>query len=87
MLITYLHQLKSRNVTYVTLIASLMQRVWHLPTERKTIQFRVFHINLITQDELGNTALSVACQNGHVNIIRHLVKRGADVDFQHRVSN
>ena len=43
-------------------------------------------ILFITQDELGMTALSAACQQGHVNIVRLLINNGANVDFQHKVN-
>ena len=37
------------------------------------------------QDEYGNTALSVACQEGHAETVRMLLEKGANIDYQDKV--
>ena len=37
------------------------------------------------QDDLGFTALGIACQEGHVNVARLLIERGAAIDYQNKV--
>ena len=37
------------------------------------------------QDEWGNTALSLACEGGHVETARILLDHGANVDYQNKV--
>ena len=37
------------------------------------------------QRDLGFTALEVACQEGHINVTRLLIERGAAIDYQNKV--
>jgi ankyrin repeat protein len=37
------------------------------------------------QDDLGSTALGVASQEGHVDVTRLLIERGAAIDYQNKV--
>ena len=37
------------------------------------------------QDDLGFTALGIACQQGHVNVARLLIEREAAIDYQNKV--
>ena len=37
------------------------------------------------QDDLGFTALGIACQEGHVDVAGLLIKRGAAIDYQNKV--
>ena len=37
------------------------------------------------QDDLGFTALGAACQQGHVDVARLLIERGAAIDYQNKV--
>ena len=37
------------------------------------------------QDDLGFTALGVACSNGHVHVACLLIERGAVIDYQNKV--
>ena len=37
------------------------------------------------QDDLGFTALSLACQEGHRDVAAVLIKRGATVDYLNKV--
>ena len=37
------------------------------------------------QDDLGFTALMVACQEGHVDVTQLLIDRGAAIDYQNKV--
>ena len=44
-----------------------------------------FFLFSFSQDELGSTALIGACQNGHSDTVRVLLKHGAIVDKQNKV--
>ena len=37
------------------------------------------------QDDLGFTALGIASQEGHVDVARLLIERGAAIDYQDKV--
>ena len=37
------------------------------------------------QDDLGYTALGIACDQGHVDVARLLIERGAAIDYQNKV--
>ena len=37
------------------------------------------------QDDLGFTALGIACQEGHIDIARLFIERGAAIDYQNKV--
>ena len=37
------------------------------------------------QDHLGFTALGIACQEGHLDVSRLLIERGASIDHQNKV--
>ena len=37
------------------------------------------------QDDLGFTALGTACQQGHTEVARLLIEKGATVDYQNKV--
>ena len=37
------------------------------------------------QDHLGFTALGAACQEGHTEVARLLIEKGATVDYQNKV--
>ena len=37
------------------------------------------------QNDLGSTALGIACQQGHVHVARLLIDRGAAIDYQNKV--
>ena len=37
------------------------------------------------QDDLGFTALGAASQEGHVEVTRLLIERGATIDYQNKV--
>ena len=37
------------------------------------------------QDDLGFTALGVACSRGHIDVTRLLIERGAAIDYQNKV--
>ena len=44
-----------------------------------------WHID--TTDEVGNSLLCVACQNGLKGIAKVVLRRGANINFQNRVGN
>ena len=37
------------------------------------------------QDDLGFTALVISCEEGHVDVARLLIERGAVIDYQNKV--
>ena len=37
------------------------------------------------QDDLGFTALGIACHEGHVDVTQLLIERGATIDYQNKV--
>ena len=37
------------------------------------------------QNDLGFTALGIASQEGHVEVVRLLIERGASIDYQNKV--
>ena len=37
------------------------------------------------QDDLGFTALGIACQQGHVHVARLLIDKGVAIDYQNKV--
>ena len=46
----------------------------------------VFSCLQFMQDDLGFTALGVACQEGHTEVAHLLIEKGATVDYQYKVS-
>ena len=37
------------------------------------------------QDDFGSTALVISCEEGHVDVARLLIERGAAIDYQDKV--
>ena len=37
------------------------------------------------QDDLGFTALGITSQEGHIDVVRLLIERGAAIDYQNKV--
>ena len=37
------------------------------------------------QDDFGSTVLGIASQEGHVDVARLLIERGAPIDYQNKV--
>lgn len=38
------------------------------------------------QDDYGFTALGIACQEGHIDVVRLLIDSGAAINYQNKVS-
>ena len=39
----------------------------------------------VPQSDVGGTPLRTACENNHLEVVRHLVEHGADVNLQNKV--